>query len=157
MDLENQKWISAGEPDGPYSAECHFLIDMIPAVTQMKNFDFEFEIEGPLEKGIHVEISGELEEEIVARSNKLYDQETEFPYLCNKHYLNNLFAGTEYTIHLLFKNRRKVITDSFSFITPKPENPHGNWIWDSQSSSWAPPLPPPNPIWDQESGKWIIP
>lgn len=156
MDLENQVWLCSGEPDGPHDVECHFFIDMVPAVTPMKNFDFYFEIEGPIEKGIHAELLAETEEEVAERNKKL-NEETKFPFLCNKHFIGNLFAGTDYTINLAFKNRRKYIEDSFSFTTPKPPRPKDNWVWDSEICQWVPPVPPPTPVWDQDSGQWIIP
>lgn len=157
MDLENQKWICSGEPDSPNDVEAHFYLDMIPGKTAFKNFDFYFTIIDPedTEYG-HVIVQAESEEEVLKRGDPL-NTETSFPYLCNKHFMSNLFAGKTYQLKLFFKNRRKYVEDFYSFTMPKPNKPHANWIWDNVLCQWIPPIPIPQPIWDQESQKWILP
>lgn len=156
MDLENKCWIKTGTAD---SSDCvmEVYLQMEPGKTPFKNFGHEFLLIGPGAESPFESGEGRL---VTIEADTLdHDEEelTTFPYLVERHFIKNLTPGATYTLELMFKNRREIVEDTFSFIVPKPSRPHDSWIWDEQKYEWVAPVLPPSLAWDEESKKWIIP
>jgi len=160
MDLENKKWITSGEADEEITI-VDFFIDMNPKKTKFKNFDYFFFLEGPGTEGYQEEDDSVLilpeDLENLPNQTSPEDGTTVFPFLSNRHFLKNLKPDSLYIFDLTFKNMREIITDSFTFITPKPKPPYSDWVWDTNKLSWEPPVPMPNPVWNSDLKQWELP
>lgn len=160
MDLQNKSWIVSGEADDYNSATLEFYIDMDPIHTMFKNFGHEFLLSGP--GADSPDESGQGREVVISADDldniQDYNEgsETEFPFLVERHFLNNLVGGGTYTLELMFKNRREIVEDVFSFTVPKPPKPYESWVWNERSLEWVAPSPPPQPVWDEDLQQWIL-
>lgn len=159
MDLENKVWICSGYAELDVTTLA-FYIDMDPIHTPFKNFGFEFELQGP---GANIEGPGQgnifMVPDYVENLPNSVDEETGetiFPYMVERHFINNLYPDTEYTLQLSCKNRREFFEDTFSFVTPKPEQPYPDWTWNARTKEWEPPVQKPDLIWDPETQQWHL-
>ena len=156
MDLENKCWHKSGTADSP-EVVVEFYLDMNPVNTQFKNFGHEFTLLGRGAESIDDQPFRVTVEAEVPEESEEYGHPTVFPFLVERHVIKNLYPEEEYILDLMFKNRREVIEDTFSFTVPRPQSPYDSWVWDSSAKEWAAPVPPPLPLWDEESKQWIIP
>lgn len=65
-----------------------------------------------------------------------------------------LTVETEYSLYVKIKNQDTECDHTFSFITPRPQQPFPSWTWDGEK--WNPPIPPPGDYyqWDEELQEW---
>ena len=156
MDLANKCWHKSGTAESS-NCKIEFYLDMDPGKTPFKNFGHEFLLKGPgavspFETGEGMTVTIEAEE-----IDRTEEEVTTFPYLVERHIIKNLTPGAEYTLELMFKNRREVFEDTFSFTTPKPQKPHPSWIWSEENYEWVAPVSPPSLVWDENNQQWILP
>lgn len=154
MDLVNKCWHKSGTADST-DTTIEFYLDMDPVATPFKNFGHEFLLTGPGLESPSEDLSGITV--TIEADDIVSEEETTFPYLVERHFVKNLVAGGTYNMELMFKNRREVIEDTFSFTVPKPPKPHDSWVWNQNSLAWVAPIEPPSLIWDEESQQWILP
>lgn len=153
MDLVNKCWHKSGSADSS-DVTVEFYMVMDPVDTPFKNFGHSFDLKGLGaytigDKPAVVTIDADIPEPA--------DGETIFPFLVERHFIKNLYPDEEYTLELMFKNRREVIQDTFSFTVPRPPKPYDSWVWNSDLKDWVAPAAPPTPVWDENSQKWILP
>lgn len=158
MDLQNKCWHVTGEADST-DVTLEFYLDMDPIHTPFKNFGHEFSLQGMGSDQLD-EINGRVtleSDNLNYEDNEEAISETVFPFLVERHFVKNLYPDEEYTLQLMFKNRREVIESTFTFKTPKPEKPFDSWVWDNSLKEWTAPVTPPSLVWDEVSQQWIIP
>jgi|SRR6056300_932072 hypothetical protein len=158
MDLENKCLHASGEATSN-DVTVEFYLDMDPGKTAFKNFGHSFSLKGPGAYTIgdqDADIVFEVEDpEKIQEYNS--GDDVDFPFLVERHFIKNLHSDSEYTIEVTFKNRRELVTDSYTFSIPKPPKPYDSWVWDSETKKWLAPAEPPSLVWDEASQQWIIP
>lgn len=64
---------------------------------------------------------------------------------------------TEYIISLWAENAGEKAETSYTFNSPRPEQPFASWTWDATAKQWNAPIPrPENEVkeWNEELGQW---
>ena len=152
MDLINKCWHKSGTADSS-DVTVELYMDMDPLATPFKNFGHSFNL-----KGLGAYTIGDDPAVVTVEADvpQSVDGETVFPFLVERHFIKNLYPDEEYTLELMFKNRREVVEDTFSFTVPRPAKPYDSWVWSSDQKQWIAPALPPDLIWDEESQQWVI-
>ena len=77
----------------------------------------------------------------------------------------NLETEESYSLFLWAENDGQRFEKEFDFETPRPAQPYGSWIWNSEEKVWEAPVPRPNREnlkenqyyqWNEETGSWDI-
>ena len=67
---------------------------------------------------------------------------------------------TVYNLFLWCENDGKRFEKTFQFTTPRPEQPHGSWVWNDSKKLWEAPVAYPDDglgyVWDENTTSWVL-